>query len=100
MKLIALLGLLAGTAEAMSCSAGGENGEVHFGDLGCWHLPRLPKGRHLNVTITPVALDGLRGESTSFQVDVPGVHEPTDEELEALDAGTDQKFVPTHLNER
>ncbi len=80
---------------------GSENGEVHFGDLGCWQLPLLPGGRHLTVTITPIALDGLRGDPTSFEVEVPGVNEPTDEELEALDAGTaNQKFVPAHLNER
>lgn len=79
---------------------GSENGEVHFGDLGCWQLPLLPGGRHLTVTITPVALDGLRGDPTSFEVEVPGVSEPTDEELEALDAGAPKPFVPAHLNGR
>lgn len=74
---------------------GSENGEVHFGDLGCWHLPLLPKGRHLTVTVTPLALDGFRGEPTSFELDVPGKPE-----LEAVDAGVAKQFVPTHLNER
>ncbi|MER2561495.1 MAG: hypothetical protein ABTQ32_12265 [Myxococcaceae bacterium] len=78
-----------------------EDGEARFGDFVCWSLPHLPNGRHLIVTITPIALDGLRGDPTSFDVEVPGVNEPTDEELEALDAGTaNQKFVPAHLNER
>ncbi|MBM4782611.1 MAG: hypothetical protein GQE15_33465 [Archangiaceae bacterium] len=79
---------------------GVEDGEARFGDFVCWSLPHLPNGRHLTVTITPVALDGLRGDPTSFEVDVPGVNEPTEEELEALDAGTPKKFVPAHLNER
>ncbi|MBL8938472.1 MAG: hypothetical protein JNM69_28150 [Archangium sp.] len=77
-----------------------EDGEARFGDFMCWSLPHLPNGRHLNITVTPVALDGLRGDPTSFEVDVPGVNEPTEEELEALDAETPKKFVPAHLNER
>ena len=82
---------------------GSENGEAHFGDLGCWQLPLLPNGRHLTVTVTPIALDGLRGDPTSFELDVPndrGVNDPTEEELEALDAGMPKQFVPTHLNAR
>lgn len=91
---------LEGLRYSRTVVVGSENGEAHFGDLGCWQLPLLPNGRHLTVTITPVALDGLRGDPTAFEVDVPGVKEPTDEELDALDAGVAKQFVPAHLNER
>lgn len=91
---------LEGVHYSRTVIVGSEDGEVHLGDLGCWQLPLLPNGRHLTITVTPVALDGLRGDPTSFEVDVPGVNEPTEEELEALDAGTPKKFVPAHLNER
>lgn len=91
---------LEGLRYSRTVVVGVENGEARFGDFECWSLPHLPNGRHLTVTITPVALDGLRGDPTSFEVDVPGMNEPTEEELDAIDAGTPQKFVPAHLNER
>ncbi len=94
---------LEGLHYARTVMVGSENGEAHFGDLGCWQLPRLPRGRHLTVIVTPIALDGLRGDPTSFELDVPndrGVNDPTEEEMEALDAGMSKQFVPTHLNAR
>lgn len=89
---------LTGLNYARTVVVGLENGEAHFGNFGCWSLPHLPTNRHLTLTITPVALDGLRGDSTTFEVDIPGrpgIVEPTDEEMGAmLDGGT----IPPHLN--